>query len=154
MIWIQDTNDALKPRKKPYPLSHQTRILKKVEILLEKEFEKNQNIEEILIFGSILNGTFGIYEKPTRNGRLGSDIDVLIIVNNNFETNWTLLGKYPGSNKYLLGSIEDKHWIQVLTYNPNKYDYKDALNMGMPITKERRKKAKVLFRRRKGGRGN
>jgi len=55
--------------------------------------------------------------------------------------------EFPGGNKYFLGTIEKIHWIQAITYNPKKDDYKDALVRGMPLTKVRRKKAKRLFSR-------
>ena len=147
MVWIQDPYDKLKPRKIPYSTKHQKKIFEKVKKILKKEFDKNEHIKEISVFGSLVDGTFGRYERPTSNKREGSDIDVFIVVDDDFECDWELMQKFPGGNKYFLGTIEKVHWIQTFTYNPNKDDYKDALGGWMPMTKTRRKKAKVLFSR-------
>jgi len=147
MVWIQDPYDRLKPRKKLYSVQDQKRIFEKVKKILKKEFDKNKYIKEILVFGSLVNGTFGVYERPTRNKREGSDIDVFIIVDDDFECDWKLMKEFPGGDKYFLGTVEKIHWIQAFTYNPNKDDYKDALAGSLPVTKTRRNKAKVLFSR-------
>lgn len=147
MVWIQNPYDKLKPKKNPYSIQHQKKILEKVKKILKKEFDKNEDIEEILVFGSLVDGTFGRYERPTSNKRKGSDIDVFVIVDNDFECDWELVQEFPGGNKYFLGTVEKIHWIQAFTYNPNKDDYKDALAGSMPVTKTRRKKAKVLLSR-------
>lgn len=147
MKWISNKYDLLMPRKKLYPITEQSRIKKQLVNILKQEFNTNKNITEIILYGSLVNGTFGIYEKPTTNGRIASDIDILLIVNRNYKTNWKLMKRFFGATKYLAGIIKKKHWIQAFVFCPTKNKVDDTEYLFLPINKSYKGNVEVLFSR-------
>jgi predicted nucleotidyltransferase len=73
-----------RPRKNFFSKSEKRKIFKKAKKFVLKDLLPNSKINRIIIFGSLVRGTFGKYEKPFKH-RLYSDVDFLILVENDFK---------------------------------------------------------------------
>ena len=78
-----------RPRKTIFSKSEQRKIFEKAKNFVLNDLLPNSKINKILMFGSLVEGTFGKYEKPFKN-RIFSDVDILIFVEDNFKipSNW------------------------------------------------------------------
>ena len=118
MNWIENPYDKLMPRKRPFSKELQNEVKEKALKILKREFDSNINIKKVILYGSLLDETFGIYERPTFNDRMGSDIDIMLEVDDEFKTDFKFIQKLEYADKYLGGYIHDIHWIQILAFNP------------------------------------
>ena len=73
--------------KKIYTIELQEEILQEATELITKRYANDPSFLAIYLGGSIVDGTFGEYEKPVHfdaESRLGSDIDVILIMKNRY----------------------------------------------------------------------
>ena len=73
-----------RPKKTVFPESRQKKILEKAKKFVLVDLLPNPKINKIVLFGSLVEGKFGEYEKPFKD-RKYSDVDVLLMVEENFE---------------------------------------------------------------------
>ena len=74
-------------QKKIYSVELQEKILQEATELITKRYAKDPSFLAIYLGGSIVDGTFGEYEKPVHSdaeSRSGSDIDVMLIMKNRY----------------------------------------------------------------------
>ena len=77
-------NDMLND-KKVYPTELQESMLQEAVGLIRQRYGEDASVLGIYLSGSIVDRTFGEYEKPTHQDgepRLGSDIDVMLVIKN------------------------------------------------------------------------
>lgn len=134
-----------KPRKTIYPTAKQDKIRNKIE-RLAKKIGKQHPVEKIYLFGSLLEGKFGKYEKPFGNRkRKGSDIDLLIITKKDFKPNWKLIGKYKSNDLYIIAITHKIHEIHGIVFNERKHLKKEAKKYGLFLNKTNSRKVRLLF---------
>ena len=73
-----------RPKKIVLSKSEQKKIFEKVKKFVLKDLLPNPKINKILMFGSLVKGTFGKYEKPFKK-RIYSDVDILLFVEDDFK---------------------------------------------------------------------
>ena len=70
----------MKPKKMYY--KDQKEIFKEFLKFIEPFFQKYKEIKEVYLWGSLVDGTFGLYEKEYRE-QTGSDVDLVIFLEKN-----------------------------------------------------------------------
>lgn len=140
-----------RPPKTILPKLEQKKISKRVKRFVLNDLLPNPKINKIIMLGSLVKGTFGRYDKPFKN-RIYSDVDFLLLVENNFKIPklWKkhYMGKmYQVYNRTKLGG---KILIQYAVCRKNSYQNKkhqtEAEEWGIPLLLGKSKhKFKVIY---------
>ena len=139
-----------RPKKTIFPKQVQKAYLKKAKTFILKDLLPNNNINKIIIFGSITKGTFGRYEKLYK-GRTYSDVDILLLVNNNFKTPKTWKKHFLGNlyKVYNRIRLERKITIQYLVSKEKIYknlkNKKEAEIHGVPLLLNKSKHPHIII---------
>jgi len=97
--------------KNKIPYKNQEKVQKEAFSFLHKLVSKELCVKEAYVWASLAEGTFGIYEEEY-NGRTCSDIDLVIIIDENYPL--------PKEWKY---TTVDKSWFSL--YNLGYFHYKN-----------------------------
>ncbi|MDP2628596.1 MAG: hypothetical protein Q8P15_01715 [Nanoarchaeota archaeon] len=68
---------SLKPSKIIYP--NQSMLIRNFKAFVAPHLKQIHSVEKALLWGSLANGSFGIYSKPYQ-GHIGSDIDLIVLL--------------------------------------------------------------------------
>ena len=137
------------------PINEQKKILEKSIQQVKSDLLPNPKINAIAVYGSIINGNFGMYKKR-HSGRKYSDIDILILVSDDFTipTEWKLKmrGETPTHSVYNVELIEGKYLIQYIVVPRKIYSelnhQKMAEQNGVPLKLSKSKhKHLIIFHR-------
>lgn len=115
----------MKPNKQLY--DNQAEVWKTASKFLESILSKCDSVKEAYVWASLAEGKFGIYDKPYR-GQTGSDIDLVIIVDEpfNLPKDWKFTNVHESwFDLYKIGSFDykgNKHQIDGLVVIPSKHD--------------------------------
>ncbi len=143
-----------RPKKIVLSKSEQKKIFEKVKKFVLKDLLPNPKINKILMFGSLVKGTFGKYEKPFKK-RIYSDVDILLFVEDDFKVpkHWKehFIGKI--FQVYNRIKLDKKILIQYLVCKRSNYQNKKyqkiAENWGVPfLLKKSKHKYIVLYEKK------
>ena len=140
-----------RPERVPFPKDVQKKLIERVKEFVRNQLLPNQNINKIILFGSLATGEFGKYEGQFQ-GRIFSDIDLLLLVENTFQVpgNWRI--QYEGElyNIYNAGLL-DGFLIQYMVCKRSVYENPDsqidAEDLGVPLLKKTKHKHIVLYKK-------
>jgi len=127
-----------RPRKTIFSKSEQKKIFEKVKNFVLNDLLPNPKINKIIMFGSLVKGTFGKYEKPFKH-RMYSDIDILLLVENNFRVpkKWKLHISCKLYKVFNITKLDRKILIQYMVCRKksytNKKHQKEAEKWGAPL---------------------
>ena len=115
----------MKPSKRLY--ENQEDILEEASKYLRLVLSKCNSVKEAYVWASLAEGKFGVYEEPYR-GQTGSDIDLVIVVNEPFELpkEWKFTKVHKSwFDLYHIGFFNYKrniHQIDGLIVIPSRHD--------------------------------
>jgi predicted nucleotidyltransferase len=127
-----------RPKKSILPEDEQKEILEKVKEFVLDDLLPNPKINKIILFGSLVKGTFGKYEKTYKN-RIYSDIDILVMVEDDFEVQdeWKSHFSCGLYDVYNVHELDGKIPIQYLVCTKKSYEkeenQEEAEKWGVPL---------------------
>jgi predicted nucleotidyltransferase len=144
-----------RPKRKPFSMELQRGIIKRVREFVLKDLLPNPDINRIILFGSLARGEFGRYEGPFQ-GRIYSDIDILLLVEDDFEPRrgWELHFEGRMYNVYNTGKL-DGFLVQYMVCRRSVYEdpdcQREAEDWGVPLLlRKSRHRYIVLYEKRTG----
>lgn len=128
-----------RPKKIVFPKSRQEVILKRAKEFVLEDLLPNPKINKIVLFGSLVEGKFGEYEKPFKD-RKYSDVDVLLMVEDGF----LVPGEWEGHFHCDMYDVYNAHMmdgellIQYMVCRKSSYQNKDyqkeSEKWGVPLS--------------------
>ena len=143
-----------RPPKTILSKSEQKKIFEKVKKFVLKDLLPNPKINKIILFGSLIKETFGRYEKPFK-GRIYSDVDVLLLVENSFEVPNTWKKHFMGKiyQVYNRTKLDNEILIQYIVCKKEFYQNKKYQNIaekwGVPLLLDKSKHKYVIIYEKK-----
>ena len=141
--------------------SNQSSLKKKIISYLKKNIYTYPCVDRVYLFGSLQDGHFGKYYSPKYDGsgnkKLGSDIDLVIIVDERFSlpSNWKeetsdIFDRYKApALKGILGVEDGVHDISLFVYLPSKANQPPAdkknKHIGLYASPTREKALEVML---------
>ncbi len=121
-----------RPKKTIFPESKQKQLREKVQKYVLKMLLPDSAINKIILFGSLVKGNFGRYEKSFK-GRDLSDIDVLLFVEESFEIpkNWKQQYTLDLYDIYDAGDFENI-LVQIMVCKKSSYTNKEHQQRAEP----------------------
>jgi len=128
-----------RPKKTIFSRSKQREMLKRAKDFVLSDLLPDPKINKIILFGSVVEGKFGEYEKPFKN-RKYSDVDVLLFVEEDFEVprEWE---KHLHCDMY---DVYNAHWmdgeilVQYMVCRESQYQneeyQKESEKWGVPLS--------------------
>jgi len=146
-----------RPQKDVFPRRKQEEILNQTIEFVKSDLLPHPKINKLILFGSLARGDFGRYRQEYK-GRLYSDIDILLLVENDFSVpdSWQL--HFEG-NRDLAGDLyqvynykklDDRYLIQYMVCKEKSYSRKKnreiAERWGVPLKLENSQHAyKIIY---------
>lgn len=132
--------DQEKPKKHFFPEEKQQELLKEAEKIVRERFLPDDEVNEIILFGSLVKGEFGRYETDYR-GRKFSDIDILLKVSENYKPKpeWEVKDSHELYTVYRGEKIEGFEVDYVICPEEiykGEENIAEGLEWGVPITEE------------------
>ncbi len=135
-----------RPRKTIFSKPDQKKIFEEIKNFVLNDLLPNPKINKIIMFGSLVKGIFGKYDKPFKH-RMYSDVDILLLVENNFiiPKKWKLHFSCELYDVFNIAKLGKKFLIQYMVCKKksyqNKKHQKEAEKWGIPLllTKGRNK---------------
>jgi hypothetical protein len=143
-----------RPKKIIFSKTEQKRVFEKAKNFVLKDLLPNPKINKILMFASLVTGTFGKYEKPFRN-RIYSDVDILIFVEDYFKipTEWKPYFSCELYDVFYRIKLYNKIWIQYMVCRKssyqNKENQKEAEKWGVPLLLTKSKHKYIILYEKK-----
>jgi|SRR3989338_5080090 len=131
-----------RPKKTIFSKNEQKKIFRKMKSFVLKDLLPNPKINKIIIFGSMAKGTLGKYEashKSRKVSRFYSDIDILLMVEDNFEIHkkWKPHFSCQSYDVFNIIKMDKKIPIQYMVCRKSKYGkkkhQKSAEIWGVPL---------------------
>lgn len=143
-----------RPKKTIFSEEEQLIILEKAKEFVLDDLLPDENINKLLIFGSLAKKSFGVYEKEWKHG-LYSDIDILLLVEDNFEIpkGWEKWHIGDDFGVYVKGWLLDKYMIQYMVWKKKEYSDREkqisAEPWGVPLMLGESKNPYILIYEKK-----
>ncbi|MBD3156004.1 MAG: hypothetical protein GF368_05115 [Candidatus Aenigmarchaeota archaeon] len=139
-----------RPKKTIFSKFRQEAILKKTKKFVLEDLLPNPKINKIILFGSLVEGNFGEYERPFKNRRY-SDVDVLLIVEDDFEVpeEWGEHFHCDIYDVYNSHMMDEEILVQYIVCRKNSYQnkehQKESEKWGVPLSLEKSKHKNIII---------
>lgn len=144
---MEEDYEQERPEKDIFSQPRQKAILKQVREFVKDDLLPNPKINKIILFGSLAEGKFGRYKQEYK-GRIYSYIDILLLVDNDFEVpdSWEL--HFAGDPEfegdlyqvYNQKKLESKYLMQYMVCREKSYRREEnrevAEKWGVPLKLE------------------
>lgn len=142
-----------RPVKIILPKPVQERIMRTARHLILDELLPNPKISKIVLFGSVVRGALGEYEKRYK-GRRYSDVDVLVMVDDDFTVpdDWKVHFQNEMYDVYNNGILDRKFIVQYMICRRDCYEdeekRKEAERWGVPLMLDRSRHKHIVLHER------
>lgn len=144
---VKDDFRQQRPQKEIFSQQRQEKILRRAVEFVKRDLLPHPNSNKLILFGSLARGDFGRYREEYKE-RIYSDIDILLLVDNEFEVpdSWELqFGGDPELKSdlyrvYNYKKVDDKFLVQYMVCRQLSYQQEKnrevAEDWGIPLKLE------------------